>query len=111
MMGRIGRQNCQLPELLSVQVDPKPSNLRWYSLLTYTNYTLIFFSFLFFILIHYAIYILFTYRRSYRRGKVLNDCLKYAGAFFIGQTIAGILVDTFAEADAKDEENSTGGNN
>jgi hypothetical protein len=32
-IGRIGRQNGQLLELLSVQVDPKPSDLRWYSLL------------------------------------------------------------------------------
>jgi hypothetical protein len=44
-IGRIGRQNGQLLELLSVQVDPKPSDLRWYSLLTLEDYTsIIFFS-------------------------------------------------------------------
>jgi hypothetical protein len=44
-IGRIGRQNGQLLELLSVQVDPKPSDLRWYCLLTLEDYTsIIFFS-------------------------------------------------------------------
>jgi hypothetical protein len=62
-------------------------------------------------LVYDAIYTLFTCRRSYRRGKLLSDCLKYAGCFFIGQTITGIVVDGFAEADAKEEGNSPGRNN